>query len=153
MWAEQGGWPPGPYLEVAAGAVIDRRGRLLLGQRPADKAWAGWWELPGGKIEFGETAIEAVAREVREETGCEIEVIGLIDVVDRIDPGSHYVLADYAARWISGEPRPGDDADRARFFAPDALEPLDLWSETVRVIAQARRILHESVRDGSGSRR
>lgn len=137
---------------AAAGAVVFRGDDVLLIRR-GRAPLKGSWSLPGGKIEFGETAIEAVAREVREETGCEIEVIGLIDVVDRIDPGSHYVLADYAARWISGEPRPGDDADRARFFAPDALEPLDLWSETVRVIAQARRILHESVRDGSGSRR
>lgn len=137
---------------AAAGAVVFRGEDVLLIRR-GRAPLKGSWSLPGGKIEFGETAIEAVAREVREETGCEIEVIGLIDVVDRIDPGSHYVLADYAARWISGEPRPGDDADRARFFAPDALAPLDLWSETVRVIAQARRILHESVRDGSGSRR
>ena len=137
---------------AAAGAVVFRDETVLLIRR-SRAPLKGSWSLPGGKIEFGETAIEAVIREVREETACEIEVIGLIDVVDRIDPGSHYVLADYAARWVSGAPRPGDDADRARFFAPDALAPLDLWSETVRVIAQARRILHESVRDGSGSRR
>lgn len=72
MWAEQGAWPPGPYLEVAAGAVIDADGRVLLGQRPADKAWAGWWELPGGKIERGETAMHALARELEEELGIEV---------------------------------------------------------------------------------
>jgi len=128
---------------AAAGAVVFRGEDVLLIRR-GRAPLKGSWSLPGGKIEFGETAIEAVAREVREETGCEIEVIGLIDVVDRIDPGSHYVLADYAARWISGEPRPGDDADRARFFDKSDLPELNLWSETLRVIAQGQNLINGS---------
>jgi 8-oxo-dGTP diphosphatase len=56
-------------------------------------------------------------------------------------PWGHYVLIDYAARWTAGEPRPGDDARDARFFALDELDGLDLWSETRRVIAAARRML------------
>jgi 8-oxo-dGTP diphosphatase len=53
----------------------------------------------------------------------------------------HYVLVDYAARWIAGEPRAGDDARDARFFAPDEIAALGLWDETLRIIAAARRML------------
>ncbi len=53
-------------------------------------------------------------------------------------PWGHYVLIDYAARWIGGEPTAGDDATEARFFSPDDLAGLDLWPETLRVIEAAR---------------
>lgn len=56
-----------PLLNVAAGLLIGADGRLLLGQRPAGKAYAGWWELPGGKLEAGETPLQALARELDEE--------------------------------------------------------------------------------------
>src|SRR5690606_39970536 len=58
-----------PYIRVAAGLIIDSRGRLLLGQRPEGKAWPGWWEFPGGKIEAGETVEQALVRELDEELG------------------------------------------------------------------------------------
>ena len=58
-----------PYIRVAAGLIIDGRGRLLLGQRPEGKAWPGWWEFPGGKIESGETVEQALVRELDEELG------------------------------------------------------------------------------------
>jgi 8-oxo-dGTP diphosphatase len=54
------------------------------------------------------------------------------------DPWGHYVLIDYAARWLSGDPRAGDDAMEARFFAPGEIAALELWQETLRVIAAAR---------------
>ncbi|MBW3596318.1 MAG: (deoxy)nucleoside triphosphate pyrophosphohydrolase [Planctomycetes bacterium] len=57
-------------------AVVEHEGRFLIGQRPAGAALAGLWEFPGGKVEAGETAIEAAVRECREETGLEAEVIG-----------------------------------------------------------------------------
>jgi len=60
------------WLEVAAGVVIDANGRLLLGQRPEGKSYAGWWELPGGKLEPGETAMQALKRELHEEVGIEV---------------------------------------------------------------------------------
>ncbi|MGE4337871.1 MAG: Nudix family hydrolase [Pigmentiphaga sp.] len=60
------------WLEVAAGLVIDADGRLLLGQRPEGKSYAGWWELPGGKLEPGETAMQALKRELHEELGIEV---------------------------------------------------------------------------------
>jgi 8-oxo-dGTP diphosphatase len=58
-----------PYIRVAAGLILDQRGRLLLGQRPEGKPWAGWWELPGGKIEPGESIEQALVRELDEELG------------------------------------------------------------------------------------
>jgi 8-oxo-dGTP diphosphatase len=56
-------------LDVAAGVIIAPDGRLLLGQRPEGKPWSGWWELPGGKLEPGETVLQALARELQEEIG------------------------------------------------------------------------------------
>lgn len=58
-----------PYVRVAAGLILDSRGRLLLGQRPDGKSWPGWWEFPGGKIEAGETVEQALVRELDEELG------------------------------------------------------------------------------------
>lgn len=58
-----------PYLRVAAGLILQPDGMLLLGQRPQGKPWEGWWELPGGKIEAGETVLQALARELHEELG------------------------------------------------------------------------------------
>lgn len=61
-----------PFIDVAAGLILKPDGALLLGQRPADKPWPGWWELPGGKIEPGETVLQALARELKEELDIEV---------------------------------------------------------------------------------
>lgn len=58
-----------PFIRVAAGLILDGKGRLLLGQRPEGKPWSGWWELPGGKIEPDETVEQALVRELDEELG------------------------------------------------------------------------------------
>ena len=81
-------------------------------------------------------------RELREETGIEARILGLIDVVDGIFPeaGRHYVLIDYAAEWTSGQPIAGDDAAEAAFVRLAAATDLVAWSETRRVIAQAVRM-------------
>ena len=63
-----------PYIRVAAGLIQQADGLLLLGQRPLGKPWEGWWELPGGKIEEGETVLEALARELHEELGITVKV-------------------------------------------------------------------------------
>jgi 8-oxo-dGTP diphosphatase len=59
-------------IDVAAGLIMRPDGKLLLGQRPEGKPWAGWWELPGGKLEPGESVLQALARELDEEIGIEI---------------------------------------------------------------------------------
>ena len=127
-----------PAPVPAVGVVCLRGGEVLLIRRGTPPR-QGEWSLPGGRIEPGERAMEAALRELREETGVEAEITGLIDVVDGLFPeaGRHYVLIDYAARWLSGEPAAGDDALEARFVALDQVEALIGWGETRRVIGVA----------------
>ena len=124
---------------VPAVGVVCLRGDSVLLIRRGTPPRLGEWSLPGGRIEPGERAVDAALRELREETGVEAEITGLIDVVDGIFPeaGRHYVLIDYAARWVSGEPVAGDDALEARFVALDEIESLIEWSETRRIIRLA----------------
>lgn len=119
--------------------VVCLRGDEVLLIRRGTPPRQGDWSLPGGRIEPGERAVDAALRELREETGVEAEITGLIDVVDGLFPeaGRHYVLIDYAARWLAGEPVAGDDAIEARFVALDQVEALIDWSETLRVIRMA----------------
>ncbi len=73
-----GGKEPLPILHVAAAALVDARGRILLAERPVDKAMAGLWEFPGGKVEDGETPEAALIRELGEELGITVEHEDLI---------------------------------------------------------------------------
>ncbi len=127
-----------PAPVPAVGVVCLRDDSVLLIRRGTPPR-QGEWSLPGGRIEPGERAVDAALRELREETGVEAEIMGLIDVVDGLFPeaGRHYVLIDYAARWLSGEPVAGDDALEARFVALDEVGTLIDWSETRRIIRMA----------------
>ncbi|MGH6978331.1 MAG: NUDIX hydrolase [Brevundimonas sp.] len=122
----------------AVGVVCLKDDQVLLIRR-GKAPRLGEWTLPGGRIELGERAIDAALRELREETGVEAEITGLIDVVDGLFPeaGMHYVLIDYAARWLSGEPLGVDDALEARFVPLDQVDSLIDWSETRRIIRHA----------------
>ncbi len=73
-----------PITEVAAGILLDAEGRYLLGQRPEGKPYAGYWEIPGGKIEKGETVFEALKRELQEELGIEIQSSEELTVLEQI---------------------------------------------------------------------
>ena len=120
----------------AVGVVCLKDDQVLLIRR-GKPPLQGDWSLPGGKLEWGERLEDCARRELFEETGVEAEILGLAAVVDGLWPGRHYVLIDYAARWLSGEPVAGDDAAEAAFHPLAALEGLGLWSETVRVIREA----------------
>jgi 8-oxo-dGTP diphosphatase len=126
---------------IAAVGVVCLRGEEMLLIRRGAPPLEGAWSLPGGRIEWGERASDAALRELKEETGCDADIVGLIDVVDGVWPDRHYVLVNYAARWRVGEPTAGDDARDARFFSPSELSDLGLWSETLRVIEAARRMV------------
>ena len=125
-----------------AGVVCLRGGEVLLIRR-GKAPRLGEWSLPGGRIEWGETAADAALRELVEETGVKAELLGLLDVVDGLftDAGGrlerHYLLIDYAARWIAGEPVAGDDAAEARFWPAEQAIELVAWSETKRIIRLA----------------
>ena len=125
----------------AVGVVCLRGYDEVLLIRRGKPPRAGTWSLPGGRLHWGETLAGAALRELGEETGVTARLTGLIEVVDGLFepdasgvPTLHYVLVDYAARWISGEPVAGDDAVDARFFHRGELASLDLWSETLRII-------------------
>jgi 8-oxo-dGTP diphosphatase len=123
---------------VPAVGVVCLRGREVLLIRRSRPPLSGAWSLPGGRIEWGERTADAALRELIEETGVQAELTGLLDVVDGVfGEEAHYVLVDYAARWIAGEPRAGDDAAEAAFHSLDALDGLDLWVETRRIILMA----------------
>ena len=129
---------------VGVGVVIWRGDNVLMvrrGRSPGE----GRWSLPGGGQEIGETVFEAARREVREETALDVEVLGLVDVVDSIRRDGdgrveyHYTLVDVLAEWRAGEAKPLDDAAEVLWVGLDELARLDLWSETERII----RLAHE----------
>ncbi|MGO4526032.1 NUDIX hydrolase [Microvirga sp. 2MCAF35] len=123
-------------------AVVIREDRTLLVRR-ANPPDAGLWGFPGGKIEFGETVMNAATRELLEETGIEAEaqdIITTLDVLVRDSSGlveQHYILIAVQCRWLSGEPAAGDDALEARWFDLADLDPRRLaMSADVDVIAR-----------------
>lgn len=136
-------FPERPYVGV--GAIVHQENKVLLIRRGKPPR-AGQWSLPGGAQKLGERVEETAIREVREETGLEIEVTGLVDVVDFVDHAEdgtvrhHYTLVDIAGRVTGGTLSAGDDADDARWFAPKDLAGLGLWDETVRVISKATQM-------------
>lgn len=123
--------------------VVCLRGDAVLLVRRGRPPRRGEWSLPGGRIEAGERAVDAALRELREETGVEAEIIGLIDVVDGLFPeiNRHYVLIDYVAVWTAGEPVAGDDAADAAFHPLAAVGEIVGWSETCRVIQAAATVV------------
>jgi len=127
---------------VGVGVVVWHGDRVLLvrrGQAPRQ----GHWSLPGGAQELGETVAAAARREVLEETGLEIEVGEVLAAVDMIERDGervryHYTLIDFSAEAAGRDLRPGGDAAEARWFAPEEVVQLGLWSETLRIIELAR---------------
>jgi ADP-ribose pyrophosphatase YjhB (NUDIX family) len=134
---------------VGVGAVVVHEGRVLLVRRGSEPL-KGHWTLPGGVLEVGETLVEGVAREVREETGLLVEPLELVELVDRIHREAgretgreagrvryHYVIADYLCRVTGGELRAASDADAVRWVERaewNSHSALVLDPITVRVI-------------------
>lgn len=132
---------------IGVGAVIWRGPDALLLVRRGKAPRLGEWSLPGGGVEPGETLREALSREVAEETGLSIEIGDLIDMVDLIhrdEAGAvsfHYVLADFSARWRSGEAVAASDVTDCKWVAAaDALKMVD-WDETRRIIRLSAKLV------------
>jgi 8-oxo-dGTP diphosphatase len=116
-------------MALVVGAAVVRHGRLLAARRTTPPAAAGRWELPGGKVEDGETPEDALVREITEELGCEIRVDGWLDGEQPIGPA--LVLRAAVCALFDGEPRPGADHDELRWLAADELDDVD-WLEPDR---------------------
>lgn len=145
-----------PHPVPTVGVICLRDDQVLLIKRGTPPR-LGQWSLPGGRIELGETHTVAALRELKEETGVDAALLGLVDVIDGVFPARpsldgkggeitrHYVLIDYAARWTGGEPVAGDDAAEARFVSRDEAMAMVEWDET-------RRVIHETYERFSSSR-
>jgi ADP-ribose pyrophosphatase YjhB (NUDIX family) len=127
---------------VGVGAVVVDGDRVLLVRR-GHEPLKGEWSLPGGGVEVGETLEAAIAREVLEETGLQVEVAALVDVIDRIsrdDEGRvryHYVLIDFVCRPVGGVLCCATDADDATWVAIADLPLYRLPEATLAMVRKA----------------
>jgi 8-oxo-dGTP diphosphatase len=127
---------------VGVGAVVLDGDRVLLIKR-GHEPLKGQWSLPGGGVEIGETLERAIAREVREETGLDVEVGPIIDVLDRITQDAvgkvehHFVLVDFVCQAIGGVLGGASDADAAEWVHVDSLVQYGVADVTIRVIHKA----------------
>src|SRR3984957_13195220 len=116
------------HPQHAVSAAIFRDDRILLVRRARSPA-TGFYSLPGGRVEFGETLHAALHREVDEETALKIEIIALAgwrEVVPGTSGGGHYLIMSFAARWLAGEPALNDELDDFKWLSPDDLGNLKL---------------------------
>ncbi len=124
---------------VGVGAVIVEGERALVVRR-ATEPLKGQWSIPGGVLELGETLRAGAAREAHEETGLEVEVGEVLEVVDRIIPDGegktryHYVLVDFRCRRVAGEARAGSDVSDVRWVSRTELETLEIALSAAEVI-------------------
>jgi len=140
-------------IEVVAGVIRDRRGRILLARRTEGRDLAGLWEFPGGKHELGETAEEALKRELREELGVEIEIGGPVIRVPQAYPTKRLRLDVYDVRAWRGTVR-GLEGQALAWVAPHklvdyALPPADI--PVVAALLQPDRYLVTPEPDDDGS--
>jgi ADP-ribose pyrophosphatase YjhB (NUDIX family) len=126
------------------GALILDRDRILLVER-GKAPLLGWWSLPGGVLEVGETLVEGVVREVMEETGLEVRPAGIVEVFERIlrdgegVPEYHYVLIDYLCRATGGSLAASSDVSRAEWVPRRRLGEYRITEGTLAVIEKAFR--------------
>ena len=131
------------HPQLAVSAAIFRDDKILLVRRARPPA-KGFYSLPGGRVEFGESLHAALHREVDEETALKIEIIGLAgwrEVLPGTSGSGHYLIMSFAARWTSGEPVLNDELDDFKWLAPDALGDLNLTGGLPEVIRSARGLL------------
>jgi ADP-ribose pyrophosphatase YjhB (NUDIX family) len=136
---------PDPALrpQLAVSAVIFRDGKVLLVRR-ARSPGKGFYSLPGGRVEHGESLHQALAREVDEETGLRIDIVGLAgwrEVLPGASAGGHYVIMSFAARWAALEPVLNDEHDDYKWLEPGHFGDLKLTGGLLEVVEAARRLV------------
>ncbi len=136
---------------VGIGGVVIEDGRALLIRRGGEPL-RGQWSIPGGTLELGESLEQGVVRELLEETGLQVRILGFLEVFDRIfrepsaegnGPRFHFVIVDYLCGRISGEPQAGGDALELAFAAEDDLERFQLTATATRVLRKAFALYHQ----------
>jgi 8-oxo-dGTP diphosphatase len=141
--------PSGRHRLLVVAALVWRDGKLLVSRRRLDQAMPNLWEFPGGKIEAGEPPQVALAREVREELGCEVQVGQIVDVVFHDYPAFDLYMLVYDCRIVTGEPAPVGVAEIA-WIDPERLPSLDLLPADFplarRLAAEALARKHDSPR-------
>lgn len=133
-------YPPHPI--VAVGAIVVKAGKVLLVRRGTDPS-RNLWSLPGGAVSLGEGLKEAVAREVKEECGIDVEVGEVVEVLDRIYTDRnrrvryHYVIIDFLASWRRGRLKAASDISEASWVDPGAIRNLPLTKGLAVVVEKA----------------
>jgi ADP-ribose pyrophosphatase YjhB (NUDIX family) len=117
-------YPEAPVVGV--GAVVVNDGKALIVKR-AHEPRKGEWSLPGGRVELGESLVAAARREIKEETGLDIDVGPIVEVFDRIHRHEarvryHFVIVDYLCMCVGGTLCAGDDAEDVAWVTGDELE-------------------------------
>ena len=129
-------YPAAPVVGV--GAVVVKSGKALIVKRGHDPR-RGEWSLPGGRVELGETLVDATRREIKEETGLDVEVGPIVEVFDRIHRVGervryHFVIVDYLCACVGGELCAGDDAEDAVWVGADEVEAYGVNEHAARVL-------------------
>ena len=130
-------YPGGPVVGVGAVVVDGDRVVLIKRSHPPRE---GEWSLPGGRVELGETLVEALRRELREEVGLEVEVGPMVETFDRIHRDAagrvryHFVIVDFLCRPVGGVLCAGDDACEARWATVDEVAQTVVSSYAVAVV-------------------
>jgi ADP-ribose pyrophosphatase YjhB (NUDIX family) len=140
-------YPTRPYLAVSA--AIFRDGRVLIVRRAQPPA-RGLYTLPGGGVELGETLEQAIIREVREETGLEIEPLALAgfrqvianDAAGRVE--RHFVILPFAARWTGGDVSLNEELAEAHWLKPPEISGFATTEGLADIVAAASRLLADS---------
>ena len=126
---------------VGVGVVVIDQGRILLVRRGGEVR-TGFWAVPGGKARWGEPLAETARREVKEETGLDVELGSVIWVGDGMDddqpPDHHFALIDFAARVVGGTLQAADDAAEARFVPLDEARSLQLTPSMYELLDHLR---------------
>ena len=136
--------PPPQRPQLAVSAVIFRDGKLLLLRR-AKSPGHGFWSLPGGRVEFGESLHAALAREVDEEAGLKIEIVALAGWREVLPAsggsGGHYLIMSFAARWKANDVRLNEEHDDFKWIEPGRFGDLKLTGGLPEVVEAARRLI------------
>jgi len=134
-------YPKQPVIGVGAVVICD--GKILLEKRKNEPG-KGKWSIPGGLVELGESVEQTVIREVKEETGLEVEKPEHIDVVDNVikdengEVKYHFVIIDYFVKLKGGIMKATSDAEELRWVTFDEVEKYDL-TKTFREFFQRNR--------------